>query len=1054
MLKRRAAHPTARCATLAILFAAAGCQQDLPRLLALVAPGQDRNATATGAAPLGENLVGEPCRAVAQPPVGGQSDQGRVWDIYCGTWERPSGMLVGLPASPLPNDAAARQTAIDKAARESRAARDLALRAACQAGQWQAADARHYQLASCTLNAGNWPYLAIAAEGEGGIYYGHGIPAILPVLLTATQGIEAAAANAAKGQPSGEDRQAMIRRLEQSLGGAGGLYGGDDIGAFQDLTELARLYNGFENYAGAEGAYRRALEIQKRLLGTNNPGIGDTLMRLALEVSNQGRTDEADILFREADPLVQRSVDPAQYARLLSTLALHSANQRQFARSLSQAREATQLRRAVIEQFGGGGDTLGGGRSVFGVALVAQAEMAHSLMHEAAMGLRTSNLAAAEAAVVEARRLVEEIPGLPQWWRAHAAGLYGEILAGLGRPGQAEPELRRSLDLKTAIFGAGWPVASAHMSLGRFQSGEGRSRQALESYRRAFDLMKEDAGRRPNLDFETLAPYFTAALAEAVQAPVARAELDEEMFRTAQMLREGAASRTIARASARLASDDPRVGTLVRDLQEATRKRDSLQVELSTAQIRPADQRDQAKESEIKAKLVEAGQRAEALEGEIQAAFPSYARLTQPRPVTGAEIAAQLGPNEALIAFALGEEVSVAFVVRRTGVTAARITITETESADMVGKLREAFVPRAGQVRPYNLKLAHELWRGLFEPLRAALDGVDHLIVAPSGALLSLPPVLLVTEPPQRADDYVNAAWLGRAMATSVAPSVRAFIDLRQLKRRPSAPEPFIGFGAPLFVGQPPERPTAAATGAPLPSGLDMLSRQCRTGEPLPPELLRALAPLPESADEVRRVAALLGAGSEGVVLGADVAEGPLRARKLDRYRVVYFATHGLLPGELRCQSEPGLALTPPAVASTRTDEDGMLDASEIATLRIDADLVVLSACNTGGGDGKFGGAALSGLAEAFFHAGARSMLVSHWQVPSVPTVGLMTGMFERLGAATSGASAEALRQSQLALAQRQETAHPFFWAAFTLVGDGAAARPSTAAVREIEGGG
>jgi CHAT domain-containing protein len=189
-------------------------------------------------------------------------------------------------------------------------------------------------------------------------------------------------------------------------------------------------------------------------------------------------------------------------------------------------------------------------------------------------------------------------------------------------------------------------------------------------------------------------------------------------------------------------------------------------------------------------------------------------------------------------------------------------------------------------------------------------------------------------------------------------------------------------------------------------------------------------------------------------VLGADVAEGPLRARKLDRYRVIYFATHGLLPGELRCQSEPGLALTPPATAATRTDEDGLLDASEIATLRIDADLVVLSACNTGGGDGKFGGAALSGLAEAFFHAGARSMLVSHWQVPSVPTVGLMTGMFERLGATTSGASAEALRQSQLALAQRSETAHPFFWAAFTLVGDGAAARPNTAAAREIEGGG
>jgi CHAT domain-containing protein len=160
----------------------------------------------------------------------------------------------------------------------------------------------------------------------------------------------------------------------------------------------------------------------------------------------------------------------------------------------------------------------------------------------------------------------------------------------------------------------------------------------------------------------------------------------------------------------------------------------------------------------------------------------------------------------------------------------------------------------------------------------------------------------------------------------------------------------------------------------------------------------------------------------------------------LAQYRVLYFATHGLLPTALRCQSEPALVLSPPAAPAANRDADGVLDASEVAQLRLNADLVVLSACNTATAAGQFGGESLSGLAGAFFHAGARSVLASHWEVPSAQTVQLMTGLFERLGPNLNGGIAEALRQSQLALIAKPETAHPFFWAAFTLIGDGGAA--------------
>jgi CHAT domain-containing protein len=164
-----------------------------------------------------------------------------------------------------------------------------------------------------------------------------------------------------------------------------------------------------------------------------------------------------------------------------------------------------------------------------------------------------------------------------------------------------------------------------------------------------------------------------------------------------------------------------------------------------------------------------------------------------------------------------------------------------------------------------------------------------------------------------------------------------------------------------------------------------------------------------------------------------------VRATDLARYRVIAFATHGVLPGELRCQAEPALALAPPA--SPSREDDGLLDASEVATLKLDADWVVLSACNTAGPDGTLGGESLSGLARAFFYAGARALLVSHWAVASGPTVALTTKMFEAYAREAGVSKAEALRRSQAALRARPETAHPFFWAPFVVVGDGAAIR-------------
>src|SRR5262249_3159321 len=144
------------------------------------------------------------------------------------------------------------------------------------------------------------------------------------------------------------------------------------------------------------------------------------------------------------------------------------------------------------------------------------------------------------------------------------------------------------------------------------------------------------------------------------------------------------------------------------------------------------------------------------------------------------------------------------------------------------------------------------------------------------------------------------------------------------------------------------------------------------------------------------------------------------------------------LPGQIGTAYEPGLLLTPPKT-STDTD-DGYLSASEIVALKLDADWVILSACNTAAG-GADNAEALSGLARAFFYAGARALLVSHWSVDSEATVKLITGAVSRMVADKSIGRAEAMRQSMLVMIDKGELieSHPAYWSPFVVVGEAAA---------------
>ena len=204
--------------------------------------------------------------------------------------------------------------------------------------------------------------------------------------------------------------------------------------------------------------------------------------------------------------------------------------------------------------------------------------------------------------------------------------------------------------------------------------------------------------------------------------------------------------------------------------------------------------------------------------------------------------------------------------------------------------------------------------------------------------------------------------------------------------------------------------------------------------------LSESLPPLPGTRTEVETIAKSLNVGEGDIKLGPEATETAVKQSKLDDYHVVYFATHGLVAGDLqeftKAKAEPALAFTIPEKPSEL--DDGLLQASEVAELKLDADWVVLSACNTASSDGV-GAEPLSGLARAFIYAGGKSLIVSNWDVSDEATATLMSNLFEISKDKPNLSHGEMMRQATLELldsATTDEDAHPRVWAPFVVVGE------------------
>jgi CHAT domain-containing protein len=956
---------------------------------------------------VGKNRTGETCRLRLVELRQDQAFAVQRYALFCEGWTQPSGEITRFNIG--------RGYTFEKLLTESKWWERIneGRVGACAAiepttlGSGAAAGLRE-----CRRQEGDFRALVIGVIIDRRAYGIDTFPTNLPVLEAAVEVLEGKRAHADAGKASGS-LSVAIRRAESMVDASGKLTGIQDVGAHELLFRLGTLRFYGADYPGSEVAFRRALEMEERFAGPGQPGSGRTLSWIALDVGMQSRYQEADKLYDQADPLVRKAFVNDDLPRYLAFRSHTELLRGRPAVGLPMAEESVRLRERNSR--------------------VESAGLSHSLISVGRIEMALDHLDDAERNMKRALAIVER-PGSDMefrvWWVGESHEYLGRLHILQKRFADSRRQFEAALARRQMLFGEGTKAADSYHDLGELGQIEGDLPAALRDFRKEAEIRATDTIARTRVRPATMAPYlqafFAAAAADATQSDT----LLTEAFAAAQLPNEGDTARAIVNMAARLDAADPALRAAARDYQEAVRRRDGLRRELAVVTLGPPDKREPGREGQLNAEIKEAEAAAAARESKLQADFPRYAGLVAPRVLPVAEVAGLLKPGEALLTLLSTRDAVYVFLVRDGKVRGHRATISAAALDQAVRQLRQGLDLADGQLRAFDVGAAYRLYSSLVGPLAPVVESATHLIVVPTGPLLSLPPEVLVTRsiaPPAGAPesaDYRQVPFLGRQVAISVLPATTSLRSLRAVAGRSKAPQPFIGFGDPAFGGAPGDTRSVVA-----------LSALCRESGNVDTELVRGLPRLRESAGELKQIARALQAPDSDVILGADATEKRVRQTDLSRYRVVAFATHGLLPAELKCKGEPALALTPPATATA--DEDGLLDAGEVAQLKLDADWVVLSACNTAAPDGRLGGQSLSGLARAFFYAGARALLVSHWAVASRPTVVLTTSLFESYARDAGLGRASALRAAQLKLLADAATSHPALWAPFVLVGDG-----------------
>ncbi len=848
---------------------------------------------------------------------------------------------------------------------------------------------------------------------------------------------------------------------------------------------LARAMRDEGDLEDAEQLFRRWVTI----LGKDHPGYSGILVDRARTLGAIGRGDEALALLDRALALMPPTNSADSIRALLARADALSAqgNQQAATTVLASAIVSTAKKTEAPDPL-----VIASAPEWFGELLNTPQSMSAATIRDRLLGeahrryaqalLDSGRSAEAAAQVAIARKL--------NGWDLDAQVLEAtlKIMAYAPGPLAGASQIDRDRNLQLAVDARTWldvvrvrdrdsvpVVISANSMLGVLDLKEYGPSGAVPAFQRASKgALGRISAMRGNAEAERneltryrdnfRAEMFVDLLAARFVPPAAASNgktpdsLANDAFVAAQWAEQTQAAAALGRVVARFAAGKGELAALERERESLARQAGTaqriFQALLGDTSTRAVPEREAAetRRDQLASQLV-------AIERSIAAANPAYADLTRPAVLAAPEARELLNADEALLMLTPAFDATYVFAVTRDGLAWHRSEkLAEAALGPIVDRLRKQIAGDStrgttlvgGTAKPehFDRTAAHMLHTELIKPFEAALVGKTKLMIVTTGALGKLPLALLVTDPPSGADGdpaaEVATHWLVDRYAVTTLPAVSSLRSLRCLlvsagerhkgcpgvternapNRAPADALLLAGFGAPALrgavVAENRAPPYAAAFNGPLADT----------------DFLRKLPSLPGSLTELNTISAELPAGQSLVVTGAAATEARIKqSREVADARYVIFSTHGLLSSESGLRGEPGLVFTPPAENAKSDLDDGLLTASEAAALRLRAQLVVLSACNTAASDGSAGGEGLSGLARGFLFAGARSLMVSHWPVSDTATSALVSGTFARLRAGEP--SAKALREAMIKVRANPRWSSPAFWAPFVLVGVG-----------------
>ena len=828
-----------------------------------------------------------------------------------------------------------------------------------------------------------------------------------------------------------------------------------------DAASFARVQAGTLDAAGARmEAYARgngsrfaeSAEFFENLAGrksTDPLALGEAMANLGLQQSNLGNFAAADRLLARAASS-SPSADGVMQRLIRNYHAINLLNQHRQAEALvvlrapmakvAEDEEADQIRNGLItpplshainRDSASGQDVAAVGNNLTpaeratildaqAIALTGTAQREDGKLDDATASFgdaQTRIVAVREGRVQSARWLLAEI----QIERALVAEARGDRSGALSAFDAGIAGLTDAFPQSPALLSAKARKAGYLLRAGDSAGGRALFEQVVAESAAVADSSSALAG--------SMAPYFELLARDGSAASAAA------MFAAAQLLQRPGVAQTQAILARQYSAGNDEGSALFRLAVARTREILREEGEVRRLEALPAP-------TAVQLTAIAAGKSSiEALRADqvrMQARlsdFPRY-RTVAPTGVELGEMQAALRDGEAYYKMVqVGDAMFALYATKGSArtmrlapgaaamaadVTALRDTIVKIENGDAV-------------TVPFDVKRARAMYLALFGAVDGEVRGVKHLIFEPDGAMLQLPPYLL---PASQAGvdaydarsgsatndpfDFTGIDWFGRSREMSISVSPRSFLDMRAIAPSRAA-RAYIGMGQ-----------NAVALTRPMAAVAD----EC--------DWPIALWQAPIAADELKLGEARFGPGQSRIVTDAAFNDTALLgADRLDEYRVLHFATHGLVTAPRRdCPARPAL------VTSFAPDgSDGLLSFREIFDLKLDADVVILSACDTAGsataavsreaGIATGGNYALDGLVRAFVGAGARSVVASHWPVPDDygATKRLVGGLVNaRPGQPLAGA----LQEAQESLMNDPKTSHPFYWAAFIILGDGA----------------